>query len=64
VLEFSVTHGHRLIIWGIYTGRLFADQIATGESISLEQAKVAVEASLANIVNRAMQGLKSSDRAS
>ena len=32
VLEFSATRGHRLIIWGIYTGRWFADQVATGES--------------------------------
>jgi hypothetical protein len=44
VLEFSATRGHRLIIWGIYTGRWFGDQIATGKSISLEQAKVAAEA--------------------
>jgi hypothetical protein len=62
VLEFSATRGHRLIIWGIYTGRWFADQVATRESISLEQAKGAAEASLADIV-KGMQGLKSSDRA-
>ena len=35
---------------------------ATGESISLEQAKSAAEASLADIV-KGMHGLKSSDRA-
>jgi hypothetical protein len=56
VLEFSATRGHRLIIWGIYTGRWFADQVATGESISLEQAKGAAEASLADVV-KGMQGL-------
>jgi hypothetical protein len=44
VLEFSATRGHRLIIWGIYTCRWFADQIATGENMSLDQAKVAAEA--------------------
>ena len=42
-----------------FAGRLFANQIATGESISPEQAKVAAEASRADIVN----GKKSSDRA-
>jgi len=35
------------------TGRLFADQIATGESIGLEQAMVAAEVALTDIVNRA-----------
>jgi hypothetical protein len=55
VLEFSATRGHRLIIWGIYTGRWFVDQIATGESMTLDQAKVAAEATLADIVNRAKE---------
>jgi hypothetical protein len=55
VLEFSATRGHRLIIWGIYTCRWFADQIATGENMSLDQAKVAAEAALTDIVNRARE---------
>ena len=55
VLEFSAAPCYRLIIWGIYTGRWFAEQIATGESISLGQAKVAAEAALADIINRATQ---------
>jgi len=48
-LEFSATRGHRLIIWGIYTGPWFADQIATSENMSLDQAKVAAEAALTRI---------------
>ena len=40
VLEFSATRGHGLIIWGIYTCRWFADQIATGENMSLQRIPV------------------------
>ena len=55
VLEFSTAPSYRLIIWGIYTGRWFAEQIATGESMSLGQAKVDAEATLVGIINRATQ---------
>ena len=53
VLEFSAAPSYRLIIWGIYMGRWFAEQIATGESMSLGQAKVDAEATLARIIYRA-----------
>jgi hypothetical protein len=55
VLEFSTAPSYRLIIWSIYTGRWFAEQVATGESMSLGQAKVDAEAALAGIMNRATQ---------